>query len=97
MRFTGKLLRDGQVVLDHASGDIWGKTMPDGLRIWGGHLDPKYSLESGGEFELLLDDGRRSPVSIDPDSLDRHHPTAISFRGSESLGWAKSRPTRASG
>lgn len=87
MRFTGKLLRGDQIIVDHATGDIWQKVTPAGIRAWGGHFDPNPGFDASGELELLLDDGRHGPVAIDAESISRHHPTAVRFRGCDLLRW----------
>ena len=49
MRFCGKLMHRGQVVLDPATGDLWETTAPSGVKEWGGHFDPMIAFVAGSD------------------------------------------------
>jgi hypothetical protein len=53
MRFAGKLIYKGQVILDPATGDLW-ETMIVGVPAWGGHFDPTDAFGTGSDYELVL-------------------------------------------
>jgi hypothetical protein len=85
MRFAGKLLYKGHVVLDPATGDLWETTMPTGVASWGGYFDPTNVFGTGTDYELILNDGRRGLIKIGSVSFSSLKPTAISFHGSGPL------------
>jgi hypothetical protein len=81
MRFFGKLLQNGQVVLDPATGDLWETTTSSGVKEWGGHFDPMSAFATGGDYELVLSDGRSGHIVLGSVSFVLNKPTAVSFRG----------------
>ncbi len=84
MRFVGKLLYKGQVVLDPATGDLWETPMPSG-KSWGSYFDPTNTFGTGTDYELVLNDGRRGRIQIGSVSFTTLKPTAVSFHGSGPL------------
>ena len=81
MRFCGKLMHRGQVVLDPATGDLWETTAPSGVKEWGGHFDPMNAFVAGSDCELVLNDGRCGHIILGSLSFVLDKPIAISFRG----------------
>jgi len=84
MRFAGKLLYKGQVVLDPATGDLWETSTAD-APAWGGHFDPAYAFGTGTDYELVLSEGRRGYIRLGSVSFVLNRPTAVSFFGSGPL------------
>jgi hypothetical protein len=81
MRFAGKLLYRGKVVLDPARGDLWETATVSGAQEWGGYFDPMNAFITGGECDLVLDDGRYGHIALGSATFTLNKPTAISFRG----------------
>jgi hypothetical protein len=85
MRFAGKLIHKGRVILDPAMGDLWETASVSGIQEWGGHFDPSSAFVTSGECELVLKDGRRGHIALGSVSFILDRPTAVSFRGLEPL------------
>jgi hypothetical protein len=81
MRFTGKLISRGQIVLDPAMGDLWETTTSSGNQEWGGHFDPTNAFVTGSDHELVLSDGRRGNIILGSMPFILNKPIAVSFRG----------------
>jgi hypothetical protein len=64
MRFTGKLLRDGQVIAEPVSGnyDIY----PGAVTRWEGEVEiPEgVAVSTGAELKLVLPDGRSGRIRV---------------------------------
>jgi len=96
MRFTGKLFRNGEAILDPATGDIWEKTSPSGIKEWGGYIGPVGGFSVAGDCELYMDDGRAGPVTIESHRLSPEHSVGVPFKGAGLLRWCSKRPTEKS-
>src|SRR5262249_15163331 len=66
MRFRGKVLRAGQVVVDPAIGEVREELRPDGIRAWAGWftVPPGANVGPGDDYRLLLDDGRAADIRV---------------------------------
>jgi len=65
MKFRGKLLCGGQVVLGAVAGTIRRRTTAGSVG-WAGQMDliPGEPVGLGGGYELVLDDGRRASIRV---------------------------------
>ena len=81
MRFTGKLIYRGQIVLDPATGDLWETTATSRDKEWGGHFDPTNAFVTGSDYELVLNDGRCGLIVVGSVPFILNKPIAVSFRG----------------
>jgi hypothetical protein len=81
MRFFGKLMRRGQLVLDPATGDLWEATTISGVKEWGGHFDPTNAFVTGSDYDLVLNDGRCGHIVLGSVPFVLNKPIAVSFRG----------------
>jgi hypothetical protein len=77
-RFTGKLLRDGAVVLNRVEGSYKTGTTPDGFTNWGGTFTPAVDL---GEYTLVLDDGSSGSIRVLGVSSGSGRATVANFKG----------------
>jgi hypothetical protein len=84
MRFRGMLQRDGQVIADPVTGDLREGTLPNDMRTWGGEIDPPAAF-GVGQYDLILNDGRRGQIIVKSISSSSHSGQKITFSGSGPL------------
>lgn len=87
MRFRGKILRDGQIVLDPATGDLQESETAGGIKRWGGQvaLPTGKVLPVGDSYQLVLDDGRKGDILVARGSYGSHQASVVTFAGSGPL------------
>jgi hypothetical protein len=82
MRFNGKILQKGQVVLPRVGGTMTTDTRLDGIRFTAGSfvVPSGYGLAVGDDYELVLTDGKTAGVRVLNVSCDSTQPTVAQFR-----------------
>jgi hypothetical protein len=65
MRFSGSLVRNGQVILENITGYLWDQVGPEGQRFWLGVFAlPAGHPFSAEDYRLVLDDGRAGDIVV---------------------------------
>jgi hypothetical protein len=81
MRFTGKILEGGQVVLDRVTGE-WDVDPSRRLFSWRGHFTaPTGQSARPGTFELHMDVGHKGTIQISQIPTASDKPPVVHFLG----------------
>lgn len=80
MRFTGKLLKEGRVVVDPVVGQFGTRTDPDDGATWSGSFFLLAGRNlAGGTYDLHLDDGRCGVISLAGVAAAPDQPALVPF------------------
>lgn len=82
MKFTGKILQNGQIVLPHVGGTMTTDTRLDGNQFTAGSfvVPSGYGLVASDDYELVLPDGKTAGVRVLNVSCESSQPTIAHFR-----------------